>query len=163
MAAFDIAVLAVIGASVLLGLWRGVVSELLALAAWVAAFIAARQFGQAAGALFAPWIADAAVRTMAGMAAVFVGVLLVFALARFVIALLLRAVGLGLLDRFLGGVFGIARGVLVAVAAVLVGGMTALPKEPWWREATLAPPLETAVIAAKPWLPGEVAKRIRYR
>jgi membrane protein required for colicin V production len=33
----------------------------------------------------------------------------------------------------------------------------------WWREAMLAHPLETAVIAAKPWLPAEVAKRIRYR
>lgn len=163
MTAFDFAVLALIGASVLLGLWRGVVSELLALAAWIVAFIAARQYGQEAGVLLAKWIADAALRTLGGMAIVFVGVLLVFALARMVIALLLRAVGLGLLDRFLGGVFGIARGVLVAVAAVLVGGMTALPKEPWWREATLAPPLETAVIAAKPWLPGEVAKRIRYR
>ena len=163
MTAFDIAVLAVIGASVLLGLWRGVVSELLALAAWGAAFIAARQFGHDAGTLLSNWIADAAMRTVGGMALVFVGVLLGFALARFVISLLLRAVGLGLLDRFLGGVFGIARGVLVAVVAVLVGGMTALPKEPWWREATLAPPLETAVIAAKPWLPGDVAKRIRYR
>lgn len=163
MTAFDIAVLAAVGASVLLGLWRGVVGELLALAAWVAAFVAARQFGQDAGSLFATWVADGALRTLAGMVAVFVGVLLAFALVRFVISLLLRAVGLGLLDRFLGGVFGIARGVLFAFAAVLMGGMTAMPKEPWWREAVLAPPLETAVIAAKPWLPVEVAKRIRYR
>jgi membrane protein required for colicin V production len=53
--------------------------------------------------------------------------------------------------------------VLIAFVAVLVGGMTTLPKESWWRDATFAPPLETAVIAAKPRLPAEVAKRIRYR
>lgn len=163
MAAFDVAVLAIIALSVVLGLWRGVAGELLALAAWVAAFLAARQFGQAAGGLFATWFADGAVRTAAGMAAVFAGVLVVFALGRFIVSLLLRAVGLGLLDRLLGGVFGIVRGVFVALAAVLVGGMTSLPKEPWWRDAWLAPPLETAVIAVKPWLPPEVAKRIRYR
>ncbi|MDO8930913.1 MAG: CvpA family protein [Rhodocyclaceae bacterium] len=163
MTAFDIAVLAVVAASVLLGLWRGVVSEILALAAWVAAFFAARQFGREAGGMLAHWIADPALSVAAGFAAVFVGVLLVFALGRYIVSLLLRAVGLGLLDRLLGAVFGVARGVLIVLAAVLVAGMTPLPKEPWWHQAMLAPPLETAVIAAKPWLPAEVGKRIRYR
>lgn len=163
MTAFDYAALVIVGASVLLGLWRGVVSELLALAAWVVAFFAARQFAGEVGGWFARWIADGALRQAAGFAAVFVGVLVVFAVGRLVISLLLRAVGLGLIDRMLGAMFGVVRGVFVALAAVLVGGMTALPKEVWWREAVLAPPLETAVIAVKPWLPSELAKRIRYR
>jgi membrane protein required for colicin V production len=161
--AFDFALLAVVGASVLLGLWRGVVSEVLALVAWVAAFFAARQFGGEAGRMLAKWVADPAMSAAAGFAAVFVAVLLLFALGRFIVSLMLRAVGLGLVDRLLGAVFGVARGILVALAAVLVGGMTTLPRETWWREAMLAPPLETAVIAAKPWLPVDVAKRIRYR
>ena len=163
MTAFDYAVLALIGASVLLGLWRGVASEMLALVAWVAGFVAARQFGREVGVLYAPWIADPALMMAAGFATVFLTVLVVFALGRFVVSLLLRAVGLGVLDRLLGAVFGVARGVLMALAAVLVGGMTSLPKEPWWQGAVLAPPLETAVIAAKPWLPPDVTKRIRYR
>ena len=163
MTAFDYAVLAVLAASVLLGLWRGVASEMLALAAWVAGFFAARQFGPDVGAMFAKWIADAAMRSVAGMATVFVGVLVAFGMGRLVVSLMLRAVGLGLLDRMLGGIFGIVRGVFVAFAAVLVGGMTSLPNQPWWREAMLAPPLETAVIAVKPWLPSDVGKRIRYR
>jgi membrane protein required for colicin V production len=45
----------------------------------------------------------------------------------------------------------------------MVAGMTPLPKADWWRDSTLALPLETAVIAAKPWLPAEAAKRIRFR
>lgn len=163
MTAFDYAALAIVGASVFLGLWRGVVSELLALAAWVAAFFAARAWAPAVGEWFGRWIADGALRQAAGFAAVFLGVLVVFGVARLVVSLLLRAVGLGLIDRLLGGMFGIVRGALVLLAAVLVGGMTPLPKEVWWREAVLAPPMETAVIAAKPWLPPELAKRIRYR
>jgi membrane protein required for colicin V production len=161
--AFDFALLAITGASVLLGLWRGVVSELLALAAWVAAFFAARHFGAEAARVLAKWIADPAMSAAAGFAAVFFAVVLAFAVGRFIVSLMLRAVGLGLVDRLLGAAFGIARGLVVALMAVLVGGMTALPREPWWRDATFAPPLETAVIAAKPWLPAEVAKRIRYR
>lgn len=163
MTFFDFAVLAVIGCSVLLGLWRGVASELLALAAWVAAFFAARQFGRDVGGLFASWLDDAALSVPAGFAAVFLAVLVIFALGRYVVSLLLRAVGLGLLDRLLGGVFGVARGLVIVLAAVLVGGMTSLPKASWWREAMLTPPLETAVIAGKAWLPPELAKRIRYR
>jgi membrane protein required for colicin V production len=80
-----------------------------------------------------------------------------------IISLMLKAVGLGLLDRLLGASFGVLRGILVVWVAVLVAGMTPLPKAGWWRDAMLALPLETAVIAAKPWLPAEAAKRIRFR
>jgi membrane protein required for colicin V production len=46
---------------------------------------------------------------------------------------------------------------------VLVAGLTPLPKATWWREALLAPPFETVVLAAKPWMPQELARRIGYR
>lgn len=163
MTVFDYVVLGVIAASSLMGLWRGVVSEVLALAAWVAAFLAARAWAADAGAGFAGMVAEPTLRYAAGFIVVIVAVLVVFAVARWLLSTLLRAVGLGPVDRLLGAGFGIARGALIVLVAVLVAGMTALPKAAWWREAWLAPPLETAAIAAKPWLPAEVAKRIRYR
>jgi membrane protein required for colicin V production len=160
---FDYAVLVMVAASAMLGLWRGVVSELLALVAWVAAFMAARTWAEAAGGHLAGLVAEPTLRYAAGFVVVLLMVLVVFAVGRFVLSLLLRAVGLGLADRLLGACFGVLRGGLIAFVVVLVAGMTSLPKAVWWREAMLAPPLETAVIAAKPWLPAEVAKRIRYR
>lgn len=163
MTAFDYAVLTVIAASVLLGLWRGVMSELLALAAWIVAFLVARVFAAEVANWLPGQIAEPGVRLAAAYVLVFVGVLLVFAIARMLVSLLLKAVGLGLLDRLLGAAFGVLRGVLVVLAAVLVAGMTPLPKAVWWRDAMLAPPLETVIIAAKPWLPADAAKRIRYR
>lgn len=163
MTAFDYAVLAVIAASVLLGLWRGLVSEILALAAWVVAFLAARAAGSEVAGWLAGRIAEAGVRLAAAYVLVFVGVLLVFAIARMLVSLMLKAAGLGLLDRVLGAAFGVLRGILAVWMAVLVAGMTPLPRADWWRDAVLAPPLETAVIAARPWLPAEAAKRIRFR
>lgn len=160
---FDYAVLGAVAASSLLGFWRGVVGEVLALAAWVAAFFAARAWAGWAGEQLGGMVAEPALRYAAGFAAVMVGVLVLFAVGRWLLSLLLKAVGLGWTDRLLGGVFGVARGLLIVLAAVLLAGMTALPKSQWWRDAVLAPPLETAVIAAKPWLPAEVGKRIRYR
>jgi membrane protein required for colicin V production len=163
MTAFDYAVLSVILASALLGLWRGVVSEMLALAGWVVAFLVARSEASKVATWLTGQIADPGLRLVAAYVLVFVGVLLVFALARLVMSLLLKAVGLGVLDRMLGAAFGVLRGILVVFTVVLVAGMTPLPRVDWWRNATLAPPLETLVIAAKPWLPAETVKRIRYR
>jgi len=162
-AAFDCAVVAVLVLSALLGLWRGVVSEILALLAWVAAFFAAKIWGSQAAEILSAWLRDPVLRQVLGFVAVFVLTLLLFSLLRFLISRLLRAVGLGLVDRFLGVVFGLMRGVLIALAGVMLGGLTEFPRQTWWREAILAPPLETAVLAFKPWLPPQVAQKIRYR
>lgn len=160
---FDYTLLGLIAISLSVGVWRGVVSEILALLAWVAAFFAARVWGAPVGDWTATGLADPFWRHVAGFLAVFVGILVLFALVRWLMTLMLKAVGLRPLDRVLGAIFGVARGLLVAWIVVLLAGFTALPGESWWRQAVLAPPLETAALAARPWLPADLAKRIRYR
>ena len=162
MTIFDYVVLGIVAASLLLGLWRGVVGELIALAAWVLAFFAALEFGAELGQSVFAGIADPAMRVLAGCAALFVGVLVVMALVRLAVRGLIKALGLSLSDRLLGMVFGVLRGGMMAMVLVAVGGMTSAPRQTWWKEATLAAPLETAVLAAKPWLPADLAKRIRF-
>lgn len=163
MTLFDYCVLAVIALSLLLGISRGVVSELLALTAWVVAFFAARLWAQPVGDHLLAELSDPVWRPVAGFVAVFVAVLVSFALLRWLIGLLLKAVGLRPLDRFLGALFGIVRGMAILLLLVLLAGLTPLPWQPWWRQAVFAPPLETGVLAVKPWLPPELAKRIHYR
>ena len=162
MTAFDYGVIGIIVASLALGLWRGLVGEVLALLAWILAGLAAWRFGHQVGATITA-IADPAWRVLAGYALVFIGVLLVLALVRYAVRGLLKALGLTAVDRALGVIFGIARGLLIVFILVAVGGMTSAPKQSWWAEAQFAPPLETAVLASKPWLPPEVAKRIRFK
>jgi membrane protein required for colicin V production len=113
--------------------------------------------------VFHAFVRDATIEYVLGFATVLLGVLVVFALVRMALQGLLAAVGLGVTDRILGSVFGGARAAALLVALVLAGGLTNLPQKPWWREAASAPPLETAALAAKPYLPPQVAKRIRYR
>jgi membrane protein required for colicin V production len=163
MTAFDWAVVAIAGLSLLLGLWRGVVSELLSLGAWVAAFIAANTFSGLLAVRLSNAFGDKTVANVASFAIIFVGVLIVFALVRFLAKRLLSAIGLGPLDRMLGAVFGLARAAVVMVVLVMLGGLTSLPRQPWWSEAALSPPLETAVLAVKPQLPLALAKKIRFR
>lgn len=162
MTIFDYVVLAAMALSVLLGAWRGVVNELLALVAWVAAFLVARIGAPQATHWLAGQITEPGLRLAAAFIIIFVGVLILFAIARMLLSRLLSAVGLGTLDRLLGAVFGVLRGLAVVLAGVMLAGMTSMPRERWWQTAVLAPPLETAALAAKPWLPADVAKRIRF-
>ncbi|PKO89202.1 MAG: colicin V production protein [Betaproteobacteria bacterium HGW-Betaproteobacteria-12] len=163
MTVFDYVAIAVIGFSLLFGLWRGVIGEIIALLAWIIGIFAAIEFGpQVGNALLATVATDPAVRTLGGCVLIFVGVLLVMALIRLALSRMVKALGLSVSDRLLGMLFGLARGVLVVMVLVGLGGMTAAPKQAWWREATLAPPLETAVMVARQWLPDDLAKRIRF-
>ncbi|THF66865.1 CvpA family protein [Pseudothauera nasutitermitis] len=163
MTVFDYVFLGVLALSAAIGMWRGLVSEVMALVAWILALFLAWRYANEGAALFSGMIAEPAWRHVAGFALIFVVVLLLAALVRFLLRELLRAIGLGTVDRFFGAVFGLARGLAIAFVVVLLGGMVGISREPWWSNALFAPPLETAVIAAKPWLPDAVADRVRFR
>jgi len=162
MTIFDYIVLAIVGLSLLFGLWRGVVGEVIALLAWALAAFAAVEFGVIVGQQVFAGVADPAMRTLAGCVLIVVGVLVAMALVRMAVRSMIQALGLSVSDRLLGMLFGIARGVLVALVLVALGGMTAAPQQGWWRQATLAPALEIAVLTLRPWLPEELAKRIKF-
>lgn len=163
MTVFDYIVIAIVAASVLLGLWRGVVGEIIALVAWVLAFFSARWWGAEVANSVLTAIADPVLRLVAAWVLIFVVVLMLMALFRLAVHGLLKALGLSLTDRLLGMIFGVLRGLVIVLVLVAVGGMTMASQQKWWVEAYFAAPLETAVMASKPWLPLEVAKRIRFR
>lgn len=163
MTVFDYAFLGLLGMSMLIGGWRGFVSEVFALVGWAVAVFLAWHFAGTVAVYLVGHVSVAWMRWLAAFLLIFVSVLLILAILRFLFRELLSLSGLRPVDRFLGACFGIARGVVIAFLAVAVGGLTALPKETWWREAAFAPPLETAVIAAKPRIPKELAERIKYR
>jgi membrane protein required for colicin V production len=162
MTLFDYIALTIVLLSLGFGLWRGMVSEVIALLAWGLGIYASFSFGPQLGTILAAGIEDPMVRTLIGCVLIFVGVLVAMAIVRMLILKAVKALGLSVSDRLLGMFFGLARGVLLTLLLVAVGGMTAAPSQPWWRDATLAPPLETAVIAVKPMLPVDLAKRIRF-
>jgi membrane protein required for colicin V production len=163
MTEFDYAVLLIACISVAIGAIRGLIREAFSLAGWVLAFIAANAYGAEVAGMLRSSIHNEQARVAAAYVLLFVAVLLVMGIAGFLLSRLFKIAGLGLADRGFGAIFGLVRGIVVVLVLVLMGGLTELPKNPMWRAALLAPPLETAVIAAKPWLPRDVAERIRYR
>ena len=101
-------------------------------------------------------------RALAGFLGVFVAVLLAMSVLAIVASKLVKSAGLGLEDRLLGGVFGLARGLLVVTVIVLLAGLTALPRQAVWRNAILSGPLVAFAGMIKAWLPAELAQRITY-
>ena len=162
MTVFDYAVLVTVGLSILLSVIRGLVREVLALLAWVVAFVVANLFGAKLGALMPAGMPSEELRMLAGFAGVFFVVLLVMSLAAIAVSGIVKSAGLGVEDRVLGSMFGFARGMFIVMVLVLAAGLTAVPKEPAWRNAMLSPPLEALAMSITGWLPGEVAKHISY-
>lgn len=162
MTVFDYAVLITVGLSVLLSVIRGLVREVLALLAWVAAFLAAAFFGGKLALLMPAEIPSAELRLLAGFAAVFFVILLLMSLVAMLVSRLVKSAGLGVEDRILGGIFGLARGLMIVMVLVLLAGLTGLPKEPAWRNAVLSQPLETLAVFIKVWMPGDLARHISY-
>ncbi len=162
MTIFDYAVLCVVGISVLLSLLRGFLRELLGLASWVIAALAAKTYAVQVAMILPAGIPNQGLRLVAGFAIVFLGILLFASLLAIAISELFKQVGLGWLDRGLGAFFGLARGLLIVGVLVLLGGLTSLPKDARWRNAMLSAPLEALVIAVEPWLPQELTKHIHF-
>lgn len=135
----DYAILAVLGLSVLVGLWRGLVVEVMALVVWVAAFWVAWLFGGQVAARFDPAVSLPSMRIVLGYCVCFLAVLLVGALLRFLLSRLVAGTGLSGTDRLLGMVFGLARGALIVTLVVLLAGFTPLPRDAWWQQSRLLP------------------------
>ncbi len=162
MTGFDYAVLAIVGISVLLSIIHGFVRELLALASWIVAFLAAQNYAADVAPLLPVAITSGSGRLLAAFLAVFLVVLLAMTLAANLLFRLFRAAGLGLADRALGAVFGLVRGFAIVMVVVLLAGLTALPRQPVWRDAMLSAPLEALANAIKVWLPYDLSKHINY-
>lgn len=141
LTAFDIAALAVIGLSVLIGFLRGVIKETLTIVTWVGAgvvafftFPYARELARRT--IETEWMADAA-----ALCVVFVVPLIALKVAAEVVADHIPGGTLGTVDRFAGAAFGAARGAVVVSVAYLALAILVAPEDhpEWVKEALILP------------------------
>jgi len=160
MTGFDFAVIAILLVSLLLGLWRGLVYEVLSLLGWPLAFVLSKLFAGNIAPLM-PGTQET-VRITLAYAAVFVAALIVWGVLAWLLSKLMKAVGLGWLDSLLGGLFGLLRGGIVVLVLVWLAGLTDVPKQPFWRNAQMSKAAENVALQTKSWLPDNIAQRMHY-
>lgn len=158
----DIVILAVIGISALMSLWRGFLREVLSLLAWVLAFWLAYSFTPHAASWLAEYIEIPSIRFILGFAVLFVLTLLTVSLIGHIIVKMVGKTGLTGTDRILGLLFGMARGGMIILLLVLLAGLTQIPQDPWWRHSWLLGHFQQAALWVTELLPEGVAEHINY-
>lgn len=135
----DLIFILVIGFSLLFSLLRGFIHEALALVVWIFAFFLAARLGPWVGRWLVLVVRSPAWRLGLGEGIVFIAVLLVGSILVSLIGAAVRKSPLGFMDRFLGGVFGLVRGVLIVCILVWLGQLAHLEQQPYWRDSRIIP------------------------
>ena len=156
----DIVLLAVFLLSVLVGLWRGFVFEIVSLLGWLVAFIIANSAGPFLADLV-PFGADAQVRLWAAYIIVFVLVLLTCTLLARMLRALVSATPLSFVDHLLGGAFGVVRGALILVVVATLVTLSPYANSTTWKNSHGALWLGLALEGLKPILPQSLNVHIK--
>ncbi|HYL24367.1 MAG TPA: CvpA family protein [Burkholderiales bacterium] len=157
----DYVVIAVLVLSIAWGVWRGLVHEVLSLVGWILAFVAGNLFAMPLAERF-PAAMRPELRVVVAFVLIFVGTLVVAALLSALFTKFIKVSVLHSLNRWLGALFGLLRGLLIVVVLAMVAGLTSLPRKPDWTDSATGYSLAQTVVQLKPWLPPAFAQRLRY-
>jgi membrane protein required for colicin V production len=113
----DVAVVAIVIASMIFAIWRGFISETLSIFAWAAAAFATLYFGPFIAPIVSHLFSPSWLAWLVGYVGVFLFVLIPISYGSFRLSESVQRSSVGPLDRTLGAIFGIARGL------VIVGGL----------------------------------------
>ena len=162
MTIFDYIVLFILVSSVVISTMRGLVKEILSLVGWIAAFVVANAFGAKLAPMLPSVVPGESLRLIVAFIALFLGVRVLMGLLALAIGALIKATGLSLADRGLGGLFGLGRGIVIVLAGVILCGMTSIPQQAFWKDALLSPMAETGARTVKPFLPAALAQHVQF-
>jgi len=133
----DYVILAIIGLSVLTGLFRGFVKELIALCVWILAIWLAYTYSQAVDPWLQPYIQDSTARRAVSFVGILIATIIVGGLFNALLSFILRRSGLSGTDRVLGVGFGFVRGVFIVALMMVVIKMTSLPHQQYSSQSKL--------------------------
>lgn len=154
----DWALLGVLLLSVLIGLFRGLVFELMSLAGWIVAYVCAVGFAADAAPYIPVGVPGSALNHSAALLACFVGTLIVWSLLARLVRMAIAATPLTVPDRILGAAFGVLRGLVLLLALATVVALTPAAQSPIWKQSVGAQWLAITVQGIKPLLPPALAQ-----
>ena len=162
MTGFDFVLIAILSVSVILGLVRGLLKEVLSLVAYACAFLAAIWWGPVASEWLSRWIDQPFIKMAVAYLTVFVVVLMTIGLFNMTLSALISKTGLTPADHGLGGLFGLVRGFLFVFVLVVLAGYTPLPKESWWTQAMFSKPVIGLIQQIKLRVPAPINDWLPY-
>ena len=137
--ALDLLLTGILLVSLIWGLFRGLVREVLALGSWVLAGWLTWQYGAALGDYLMERLNSERLSYLAGLGIVFICSLAGFTLISRVAYKQFRISGLTAMNRILGAIFGIARGVVVSTLLLFGAQFSPATEADWYRDSELVP------------------------
>lgn len=154
MTEIDWIILAVLALSTIVGIMRGVLREVVAIAGWVAGVLLAMNYSADLAEQIPLESIGWLPRVMIAAVCIIVACLVVCGLLSAVIRRLIEVASLRFEDRALGAVFGFVRGVVVVCSCVFLFGMPASVHESrMWQQSVMIGPAETVIDWSMPYLP----------
>lgn len=163
MSMVDIAIIAIILVSLGVGLFRGFVREVLSLASWIVALWAAYTYARPGGVFFEPYIHQPLLRAVAVFAVIFVMVLIAASFLGYLLSRLLPLSGISGVDRLLGMLFGVGRGVIVVALLLLTAIFMDVTTQPWWQSSQLAHYFAPVADGLRLLMPEDLATYLRAK
>lgn len=158
----DYAIIGVISISLIIGLFRGLMSEAFALVSWGIAFWVGLTFSASFATLLESSITDPSARIAVAFIVLFLLTLILGAIINKLLSVLIDKTGLTGTDRLAGLVFGVARGIFLIVILVMLAGLTPLPESSWWKESQLLPLFQSLAVWLKLHVPDSIANYLNY-
>ncbi|MCF6299557.1 MAG: CvpA family protein [Proteobacteria bacterium] len=140
---FDLTILGIIGLSVIVSLFRGLIREVLSLLIWIGAFWLAWTFVDSGAEQLTNWIELSSARHLISFVGLFLAALIIGGLVNYTVGKMIQKSGLGATDKFFGIFFGALRGMVAVTALVFFIKATPFSEDPWWQESRLAPHFST--------------------
>lgn len=154
----DWTLLAVLAVSVVVGLVRGFVFEVMALMGWIVAWFGSQYLAREVSPHIPIGTPGSAGNMAAAYVLCFVGILLAWTLLARLVRLLVQATPLSVPDRLLGAGFGLLRGGVLLLALSTVVALTPAAQSKPWQRSEGARWIDAALAGLKPLLPAEVAR-----
>lgn len=133
----DLGIIAVIALSVLTGLFRGFVKELVALCVWVLAIWLGFHYSESLDPWLRPYIQEQSARTAVAFIIILFTTLFAGGVVNAILSFILKRAGLSGTDRTLGMGFGFVRGVFIVALIMVAVRMTSLPYEEYSKKSKL--------------------------
>ncbi len=139
MIAVDYIILAIVIISAVMGLVRGLLREAIAVITWFLAIVLAWSFAPSLEPLLGGVLEGSPLRIWAARTIIFVGVLLLGGAISVIVTNFVRVSMFAGMDRFLGFVFGIIRGVVIVGAFTIAVQALRMDEDPAWTRSKLMP------------------------
>ena len=161
MSLVDIAIIVILIVSLLVGLFRGFIREILSLCSWLASLWLAYTYATWGAAYLEPYIDQPPLRIVVAFAGIFVVCLILISIVSYLIYRFLAVTGITGVDRSLGTLFGFVRGVVIVAFLILCATFMDFTSQTWWQDSMLVQYFDPVTEFIRSLLPNDLADYVK--